>query len=101
MEKIHENMCKQACYVFIQNNYIKAHVLRYFFQLVLIFTPPLHCIGKGSIVFIQFYAAKQLESIVQTLRGKPLYLDMRDLKYLFSRVPLTIPHLADMVSSWE
>ena len=36
MEKIHENMCKQACsYVFIQVNYIKAHVLAYFLQLVL------------------------------------------------------------------
>ena len=42
MEKIHENMCKQACsYVFIhvQENYVKAHVLVYFLQLVLTFIP--------------------------------------------------------------
>ena len=40
MEKIHENTCKQACaYVFKQENYIKAHVLMYFLQLVLTFTP--------------------------------------------------------------
>ena len=39
MEKIHKNMCKQACCVFIQENYIKAHVLMYFLQLVLTFTP--------------------------------------------------------------
>ena len=36
-------MCKQAClYVFIQENYTKAHVLMYFIQLVLTFIPPPH-----------------------------------------------------------
>ena len=47
MEKI---ICKQACsYVFVQENYIKAHVLMYFLHLMLTFTPPLHHNGKGSI----------------------------------------------------
>ena len=50
MEKIQENICKQACsYVFVQENYIKAHVLMYFLHLMLTFTPPLHHNGKGSI----------------------------------------------------
>ena len=36
MEK---NICKQACsFVFVQENYIKAHVLMYFLHLVLTFT---------------------------------------------------------------
>ena len=40
MEKIQENICKQACsYVFVQENYIKAHVCLYFLHLVLTFTP--------------------------------------------------------------
>ena len=40
MEKIQKNICKQACsYVFVQENYIKAHVLMYFLHLVLTFTP--------------------------------------------------------------
>ena len=51
MEKIQENICKQACsYVFVQDNYIKAHVLMYFLRLVHAhFYPPLHHNGKGSI----------------------------------------------------
>ena len=52
MEKIQENICKQACsYVFVQDNFIKAHVLMYmyFLHLALTFTPPLHHNGKGSI----------------------------------------------------
>ena len=50
MEKIHENMCKQACYyVFIQENYIKAHVLLYFFQLVLTFPPHYIIMVKGPL----------------------------------------------------
>ena len=54
MKKIQENICKQACsYVFVQENYIKAHVLMYFLQLVLTFTPPLHHNGKGSIEELQ------------------------------------------------
>ena len=45
MEKIQENICKQAClYVFVQENYIKAHVLMY---LVLTFTP--HYIIGASV----------------------------------------------------
>ena len=50
MEKIHDNMCKEACsHVFIHENYIKVHVLMYFLQLVLTyFYPPLHHNGKGS-----------------------------------------------------
>ena len=41
MEKIQENICKQACsYVFVQENYIEAHVLMDFLHLVLTFTPP-------------------------------------------------------------
>ena len=56
MEKMHEK-CKQACsYVFIQENYIKAHVLMYLLQLVLTFTPPpLHHNGKGSIIIADGY----------------------------------------------
>ena len=63
MEKIQENICKQAClYVFVQENYIKAHVLMYFLHLVLTFTPhyiimvkgPLHRSGKGSIANVCF-----------------------------------------------
>ena len=50
MEKIHENMCKQACsYVFIQETYIKAHVLMYFLQLVLTFTPHYIIMVKGLL----------------------------------------------------
>ena len=43
MEKIHDNMCTEArSHVFIHENYIKAHVLMYFLQLVLTyFYPPL------------------------------------------------------------
>ena len=48
MEKIQENIRKQA---FVQENYIKSHVLMYFLHLVLTFTPPLHHNGKGSINF--------------------------------------------------
>ena len=45
MEKIQENICKQAClYVFVQENYIKAHVLMY---LVLTFTPHYIIMVKG------------------------------------------------------
>ena len=51
MEKIQENICKQAC-SYVQENYIKAHVLMYFLHLMLTFTPPLHHNGKGSIVRI-------------------------------------------------
>ena len=48
MEKIHENMCKQAySYVFVQENYIKAHVLMYFLQLVLTFTLHYIIVVKG------------------------------------------------------
>ena len=36
MEQIHEN---KGYYVFIHENYIKAHVLMYFLQLVLTFIP--------------------------------------------------------------
>ena len=51
MEKIHENTCKQACpYVFKQENYIKAHVLMYFLQLVLTFTPH-YIVVKGLLVY--------------------------------------------------
>ena len=51
MEKIHENTCKQACsYVFKQENYIKAHVLMYFLQLVLTFTPHYIIMVKGLYV---------------------------------------------------
>ena len=40
MEKIQEDICKQAgLYVFVQENYIKAHVFMYFLHLVLTFTP--------------------------------------------------------------
>ena len=50
MEKIHENICKQAClYVFVQENYIKAHVLMYFLHLVLTFTPHYIIMVKGPL----------------------------------------------------
>ena len=50
MEKIHKNMCKQACYfVFIQENYIKAHVLMYFLKLVFTFTPHYIIMVKGLL----------------------------------------------------
>ena len=51
MEKIQENiLCKQACsYVFVQVNYIKAHVLMYFFHLVLTFTPHYIIMVKGLL----------------------------------------------------
>ena len=49
MEKIHENMCKQACsYVFVQENYITR--LLVFSPFSAHFYPPLHHNGKGSIV---------------------------------------------------
>ena len=45
MEKLQENMCKQACfYVSVQDKYTKAHVCLYFLHLVL----PLHHNGNGS-----------------------------------------------------
>ena len=48
MEKIQENICKQAClYVFVQENYIKAHVCSYFLHLVLTFTPHYIIMVKG------------------------------------------------------
>ena len=50
MEKIQENRCKQACsYVFIQENYIKAHVCLYFLHLVLTFTPHYIIMVKGLL----------------------------------------------------
>ena len=53
MEKIHENTCKQACsYVCKQENYIKAHVLMYFLQLVLTFTPHYIIMVKGLLGYI-------------------------------------------------
>ena len=42
--------CKQAClYVFVQENYIKAHVLMYFLHLVLTFTPHYIIMVKGLL----------------------------------------------------
>ena len=50
MEKIQENICKQACsYVFVRENYIKAHVLMYFLHLVLTFTPHYIIMVKGLL----------------------------------------------------
>ena len=50
MEKIQENICKQACsYVFVQENYIKAHVLMYFLHSVLTFTPHYIIMVKGLL----------------------------------------------------
>ena len=50
MEKIQENICKQACsYVFVQENYIKAHVLMYFLHLVLTSTPHYIIMIKGLL----------------------------------------------------
>ena len=50
MEIIQENICKQACsYVFVQENYIKAHVLMYFLHLVLTFTPHYIIMVKGLL----------------------------------------------------
>ena len=51
MEKIQENICKQAClYVFVQENYIKAHVLMCFLHLVLTFTPHYIIMVKGLLL---------------------------------------------------
>ena len=48
MEKIQENICKQACsYVFVQESYIKA--LMYFLHLVLTFTPHYIVMVKGLL----------------------------------------------------
>ena len=50
MEKIQENICKQACsYVFVQENYIKTRVLMYFLHLVLTFTPHYIIMVKGLL----------------------------------------------------
>ena len=50
MEKIQENVCKQACsYVFVQENYIKAHVLMYFLHLVPTSTPHYIIMVKGLL----------------------------------------------------
>ena len=46
-------MCKKAClYVFIQETYIKAHVL-VFSPISAHFYPPLHHNGKGSIASLR------------------------------------------------
>ena len=51
--------CKQVCsYVFIQENYIKAHVI---LQLVVTFYPPLHHNGKGS--FLNVHVAYSIQKI--------------------------------------
>ena len=48
MEKTPENICKRACsYVFVQETYIKAHILMYFLHLVLTFTPHYIIMVKG------------------------------------------------------
>ena len=50
MEKIQENMCKQACaYVSVQENYTKAHVCLCFLHLVLTFTPHYIITVKGLL----------------------------------------------------
>ena len=50
MEKLQENICKQACsYVFVQENYIEAHVCLYFLHLVLTFTPHYIIMVKGLL----------------------------------------------------
>ena len=65
MEKIHENMCKQVCsYVFIQENYIEAHVLMYFLQLVLTFTPHYIIMVKGLLILARQAELKKLVSCV-------------------------------------
>ena len=47
--------CKQACsYVFILENYIKAHVPMYFLQFLLTFTPHYIIKVKWSIMCIFF-----------------------------------------------
>ena len=66
MEKIQENICKQACsYIFVQENYIKAHVLMYFLHLVLTFTPHYIIMVKGllskkryPVLFSQFFKGR-------------------------------------------
>ena len=52
MEKIQENICKQACYVFLQEHYIKAYVCLYFLHLVLTFTPHYIIMVKGLDSFL-------------------------------------------------
>ena len=46
MEKIQENMRKQACYVFVQEKYIKAH-LRVFSPISAHFYPHYIVLMKG------------------------------------------------------
>ena len=61
MEKIQENICKQAClYVFVQENYIKAHVLMYFLHLVLTFTPHYIIMVKGLLHACMYQLANKL-----------------------------------------
>ena len=50
--------CKQACsYVFIQENYVKAHVLVYFLHLVLTFIPHYIIMVKGPQHHIKIWVA--------------------------------------------
>ena len=55
------------------SNYIKAHVLVYFLQLVLTFTPPLHHNGKGSID-ITIFRLKMIHFYSVYYRGIPMRL---------------------------
>ena len=72
MEKIQENICKQACsYVFVQENYIQAHVVMYFLHLVLTFTPHYIIMVKGLLDSYKATAAKLkhvLECVYRTNR---------------------------------
>ena len=71
MEKIQENICKQACsYVFVQENYTKAHVLMYFLHLVLTFTPHYIIMVKGLLATYMYtmYRDVLLASVTTGLR---------------------------------
>ena len=49
MEKIQENVCKQACSIFSYKRTTSKHICLCFLHLVLIFTPPLQHSIKKSI----------------------------------------------------
>ena len=51
------------------------------------------------VIAVLTYAVETLESIIRTLKGKPLYWDTRDLQCLVVKRPSIIPHLAAVVSA--
>ena len=83
MEKIQENICKQACsYVFVQENYIKAHVLMYFLHLMLTFTPHYIIMVKGLFARERWYR-KGRHNNIATQTGPYVVVSLRPLTDAF------------------